>query len=84
MATLNDNPTNPQFPPSKICTTCGRAIETPPPFGAPPPALAPGSRFAAAMAEYLILRREYQEADRQLGESMAELQSTAPAGRSVG
>jgi hypothetical protein len=53
-------------------------------FGSPPPMLAPGSRFAAAMAEYLTLRAEFDEADRELGESMERLESTAPAAGSVG
>lgn len=52
-------------------------------FGSPPPSLAPGSRFAAPMAEYLAQRAEFDEADRELGESIERLESTAPAARSV-
>ena len=53
-------------------------------FGSPPPTLSPGSRFAAPMAEYLALRAEFDEADRQLGEEIERLESTAPAVGSVG
>lgn len=45
-------------------------------FGSPPPVLAPGSRWAAPMAEYLAQRAEFDEADRQLGESFQQLEST--------
>lgn len=53
-------------------------------FGSPPPVLQPGSKFAGAMAEYLVLRAELDEADRQLDESLERFESTAPAARSVG
>jgi hypothetical protein len=43
-------------------------------FGSPPPTLSPGSRFAAPMAEYLALRAELDEADRQLSESFEKLE----------
>lgn len=54
------------------------------PFGSPPPVVEPGSKFAAATAEFLALRAEFDEVDRRLGESFEQLQSTAPAARSVG
>jgi hypothetical protein len=83
MPTLNENPTNPQFPPTTTCTACGH------PFGSlpsPPPLPRPGSKFAAAIEKYLSARSEYYEACRRAGgESIrGKLEGAAPAAGSVG
>jgi hypothetical protein len=67
LLTLNDKPKNPQFPPAAICTTCGHPFESLP---SSPPTLPPGSRFAAAFAQYISARTEYFEDCRRAGEAM--------------
>jgi hypothetical protein len=52
-------------------------------FGSPPPVVDEGSKFAAPMAAYQAHRAQFDEADRQLGESLKRFESTASATRSV-
>ena len=82
MLTLDENPTNPQFPPIATCATCGHPLDSLP---SPPPLLPPGNRFAAAFAQYIVARTEFYEATRLAGEAMrGKLEGAAPAAGSVG
>jgi hypothetical protein len=53
-------------------------------FGSPPPVLRPGSPLAARMAEFLSLRAELAEADREFAAETQRLGSMAPGAGSVG